>query len=328
MATAEQIKALLESHVEGDDDRFLSIALQLAAQAARQGHGKLAHELRTLVDKARQSERAGSRNPVPLAQPRGELAGLLTVTYPKSRLADMILAPDVREHLDRVVLEQRQRDKLASRALHPRRKLLLVGMPGTGKTYSARCLAGDLHLPLFTVVLDTLITKFMGETAAKLRLVFEAAARTRGVYLFDEFDALGGERGNSNDVGEARRTLNSFLQFLEQDESDSLLIAATNHIGLLDRALFRRFDDIIEFSMPDDQLVLATLRARIEAMAPPAMNWKAAAKAANGLSYADIVRACEDAAKEAVLHDQTEVSPRVLTTALHRRRKGRRTPSP
>jgi hypothetical protein len=326
MATAEQIKALLESHVEGDDDRFLSIVLQLAAQAARQGHGKLAQDLRALIDKARLQDRsAGSaRNPVPLVQPRGELAGLLGVSYPKALLGDMILAPDVREHLERVIVEQRQRDKLAARGLHPRRKLLLVGPPGTGKTYSARALAGELHLPLFNVVLDALITKFMGETAAKLRLVFDAALRTRGVYLFDEFDALGGERANPNDVGEARRTLNSFLQFIEQDESESLLVAATNHIDLLDRALFRRFDDIIEFSMPDDNLVLETLQARLASMAPHSLDWKAVLQVAAGLSYADIVRACDDAAKEAVLGDQGEVSMHALMNALQRRRSGRR----
>lgn len=324
MATAEQIKALLESHVEGDDDRFLSIVLQLAAHAARQGHGKLAQELRGMVDKAREHERPGRRSPIPLARPRGELADLLSVSYPKARIADMVLAADLREHLERVIVEQRQRDKLTARGLHPRRKLLLVGPPGTGKTYSARALAGELHLPLFTVVLDTLITKFMGETAAKLRLVFDAASQTRGVYFFDEFDALGGERANPNDVGEARRTLNSFLQFIEHDESDSLLVAATNHIGLLDRALFRRFDDIIEFSIPDDALVLETLRTRLASLVPSSMNWKVATKAANGLSYADIVRACDDAAKDAVLHDRTEISTKALIASIQRRRTSTR----
>lgn len=326
MATAEQIKALLESHVEGDDDRFLSIVLQLAARAARQGHGKLAQELRAMIDKARVSERsgAGSRHPVPLAQPRGELAALLSVSYPTVRLTDMILAREIRGHLERVILEHRQRDKLADRGLHPRRKLLLVGPSGTGKTYSARALAGELHLPLFTVVLDALITKFMGETAAKLRMVFDAASRTRGVYFFDEFDALGGERANPNDVGEARRTLNSFLQFIEQDESESLLVAATNHVGLLDRALFRRFDDIIEFSMPDETLVFETLRSRLATLTPSSMNWKPAVAAANGLSYADIVRACDDAAKDAVLNDQAEVSSQALVDAVDRRQRGRR----
>ncbi|TMQ03842.1 MAG: ATP-binding protein [Deltaproteobacteria bacterium] len=321
MATAEQIKALLESHVEGDDDRFLSTVLQLAEHAARRGHGKLAQELRAMIDKAREAERPGSRPPTPLAQPRGELAGLLGASYPQTRLADMILAPDIREQLDRVVREQRQRDKLAERRLHPRRKLLLVGPPGTGKTYSARALAGELHLPLFTVALDSVIARYTADTAAKLRLVFEAAARTRGVYFFDDLDALGGERANPGDVGEARRTLSSFLQFIEQDESDSLLVAAIHHGAVLDRALFRRYDDLIEFAMPDPERVLQTLQARLAAMAPTSIDWNLIAKAGAGLSYADLVWACDDAAKDAVLNDRTEIATRAVVAALQRRHK-------
>jgi SpoVK/Ycf46/Vps4 family AAA+-type ATPase len=328
MATAEQLKALLESHLEGDDDRFLSVIVQLAAHAARQGHGKLAQELRELVDKARLAGgstpgRGGARHPVPVAQPRGELGALLLASYPKAKLGDLVLDGEVRAHLDRVVVEQHQREKLAARALHPRRKVLLIGPPGTGKTYSARALAGELHLPLFTVLLDGLITKYMGETAAKLRLVFDAAAKTRGVYLFDEFDALGGERGNPNDVGEARRTLNSFLQFLEQDESESILLAATNHVSLLDRALFRRFDDIIEFTLPDEKLAVDVMKARLVVLNPGRLPWRALGRAAAGLSYAEIVKACDDAAKEAVLHDRAEVSQNVLLASLARRRDSR-----
>lgn len=321
MATAEQIKALLESHVEGDDDRFLSTIVQLAEHAARRGHGKLAQELRQMIDKARDAERPGSRSPIPLAQPRGELAGLLGVSYPEAQLAEMILAPDIREQLDRVVREQRQRDRLAERGLHPRRKLLLVGPSGTGKTYSARALAGELHLPLFTVVLDSVITKYAGETAAKLRLVFEAAARTRGVYFFDDLDALGGERAHPGDTADARRTLSSFLQLIEQDESDSLLIAATHHGAPLDRALFRRYDDLIEFAMPDPELVLRTLQVRLGAMAPKSIDWSLITKAAAGLSHADLVWACDDAAKDAVLHDRTEVATRAVIAALQRRHR-------
>lgn len=328
MATAEQLKALLESHLEGDDDRFLSVIVQLAAHAAKQGHGKLAQELRELVDKARLAGgstpgRGGARHPIPVAQPRGELGALLLASYPKAKLGDLILDAAVRAHLDRVLLEQHQREKLAARALQPRRKILLVGPPGTGKTYTARALAGELHLPLFTVLLDGLITKYMGETAAKLRLVFDAATKTRGVYLFDEFDALGGERGNPNDVGEARRTLNSFLQFLEQDESESILLAATNHVALLDRALFRRFDDIIEFTLPDEKLAVDVMKARLEILNQTRLVWRSVGPAAAGLSYAEIVKACDDAAKEAVLQDRTEVSQKVLLESLARRRDSR-----
>jgi len=96
--------------------------------------------------------------------------------------------------------------------LSPRRKLLLVGPPGTGKTLSASVLASELGIPLFQVRLDGLITKFMGETAAKLRQIFDATSQTRGIYFFDEFDAIGSQRGLTNDVGEIRRVLNSFLQ--------------------------------------------------------------------------------------------------------------------
>ena len=112
-------------------------------------------------------------------------------------------------------------------------------------------------MPLFVVRLDGLITKFMGETAAKLRLVFETLTQTRGVYLFDEFDSIGSARGLTNDVGEIRRVVNSFLQMVEQDHSDSLVIAATNHVGILDHALFRRFDDVIEYELPDKSRIIA-----------------------------------------------------------------------
>ena len=192
MTTASQIVTLLKSHIAGDEDRFLSTAMQLAAHEARQGHGKLAQELRDLVDAAKSKPSAIPRRggPVPLAQPRGELAGLLSARYPDTRLADMILPLDLQARLERVLHEQRQQQYLRDHGLHPRRKLLLVGPPGAGKTMTAAALAGELKLPLFSVVLDGLITKFMGETAAKLRLVFDAMGATRGVYFFDEFDAI------------------------------------------------------------------------------------------------------------------------------------------
>ena len=198
MATSEQLKALLESHVEGDDDRFFAVIIQLAAHAARQGHGKLAQELRSFVDKAKldagEVPGRGGRGPIPVAQPRGELAALLAASYPKARLADLVLTPEIRTHLERIVLEQRQREKLAARALRPRRKSFSSGRPERARHTVPVLSRASSHLPLFAVLLDGVITKYMGETAAKLRLVFEAAARNRGVYLFDEFDALGGER--------------------------------------------------------------------------------------------------------------------------------------
>ncbi|MDP1822840.1 MAG: ATP-binding protein [Archangium sp.] len=324
MATAEQVKALIRSHAEGDDTRFYAIAMQVAAQAARSGHGKFADELRELVDqvKARSKAVEPVRGPkaVPLAQPRGELAGLLTVGYPKTRLADMALSDALRTRLDRVLTEQRQRDRIREHGFSPMRKLLLVGPPGTGKTMTAAALAGELGLPLFSIQLDGLITKYMGETAAKLRLVFDAIQSTRGVYLFDEFDALGGERGTKNDVGEIRRVLNSFLQFLEQDESDSLVLGATNHVGLLDRALFRRFDAVLEYALPSAEIAGRVMKARLGLLDASAIDWDLAAKQAEGLSHAEIAMACEQAAKNAILDHTTVVRDAELALALGERR--------
>jgi SpoVK/Ycf46/Vps4 family AAA+-type ATPase len=324
MASADQVKALIRSHADGDDLRFYAIAMQVAAQAARSGHGKFAQELRELVDqvkaRAKATEPARGPKPVPLAQPRGELAGLFTVGYPKTRVVDMALPALLGARLERVLTEQSERARLREHGFSPMRKLLFVGPPGTGKTMTAGALAGELGLPLFSIQLDGLITKYMGETAAKLRLVFDAIQSTRGVYLFDEFDALGGERGSKNDVGEIRRVLNSFLQFLEQDDSDSIVLGATNHVGLLDRALFRRFDAVLEYSLPTEEVAMRVMRGRLALLDTTNIEWPAALKAADGLSHAEIAMACEHAAKNAILEHTTAVRESELVAALAERR--------
>lgn len=321
MATAEQIKALIKSYIEDDDARFCAIAMQVAAHAARSGHGRLADELRTLVDEAK--SRSGAKrqkSPVPIAAPRGELSELLAASYPKVMLSEMVLADPLRQRLTRILREYRQQHKLLGHGLSPRRKLLLTGPPGSGKTMTASALSGELKLPLFIIQLDGLITKFMGETAAKLRLIFEAMERTTGIYLFDEFDAVGSERATPNDVGEVRRILTSFLQLLDQDSSNSLIVAATNHGEFLDRALFRRFDDVIEFSLPSAELALVTLKNRLSPFDTRAVDWPCVMEGSKGLSYADITRACEDAAKESILSGTTAITTERLLTALEERR--------
>src|SRR6185312_4151129 len=217
--------------------------MQIAAHFAKRGSIQLADELRKLIDEAQRVQtRASQPRAVPIARPAGELAGLVTASYPSTRLTDMILPEAVERRLKEVARQYRQRDRLRSHGLSPKRKILLVGPPGCGKTMTASALAGECGLPLMFVQLHSLITKYMGETAAKLHLVFDAMGQTRGIYLFDEFDAIGAERSARNDVGEVRRILNSFLQFMERDDSDSIVVAATNFVGMLDEALFRRFD--------------------------------------------------------------------------------------
>ncbi len=323
MTTAQQLISLLKSHVEGDDEQFLTIALQAAASEARRGHGKVAMQLRELVDAARANKDRVSgrkRAPVPLAQPRGDLANLVAVRYADVRLSSMVLPTELEVRLKRVILEQRQQHKLRSHGLTPRRKLLLVGPPGSGKTMTAAALAGELHTPLFTVQLDGLMTKFMGETASKLRLVFSAMAETKGVYFFDEFDAIGAKRAERNDVGEVRRILNSFLQFLEEDESDGLVVAATNHPELLDPALFRRFDDVIEYSLPSAEVATGIFQARLSSFETRDVDWTKAVSDAAGLSQAEIVRAAADAAKQVILSDRDSITQNDLAIAIAERK--------
>ena len=320
MASGDQLKALLKSHLEGDDQRFFSVAMQVAAHEARSGHGKLAEELRALIDRAKSRHGLPASNkPIPITRPRGALTNLLSVSYPKSRLGEMILDDILAGQLQRIIREQRQAAKIMSHGLSPRRKLLLVGPSGTGKTMSASVLAGELGLPLFQVRLDGLITKYMGETAAKLRQVFDATDQTRGVYFFDEFDAIGSQRGLANDVGEIRRVLNSFLQMIEQDQSHSLIIAATNHPEILDHALFRRFDDVLHYELPDESRIAALLKARLARVAVKGVSWKRLAETAHGLSYAEIARAADEVLKETLIEKQDHVTAATIRRMLEER---------
>lgn len=326
MGTARHMIALLRSHLDGDDKEFLSVAMQAAAHEARLGHTTLAQQLRDLIDEAKRRATAVESRPGQLIvlEPRGDLADLLYVQSPSSRLGDMALPEALLDRLNRVLLEHRQQKKLREHGLTPRRKLLFVGPPGTGKTMTASALAGELHLPLFTIMLEGLITKFMGETAAKLRTVFEAIRQTLGVYLFDEFDALGAHRSQTNDVGEIRRVLNSFLQLLEKDSSQSLIVAATNHPDLLDRALFRRFDDVIEYQLPDSEVVQRVLHRKLAMFQSSDVEWSRILPEAAGLSHADLARGSEEAAKQAVLRGSTRITTEALLAAIHERKAAAR----
>lgn len=323
MTTARHIVALLRSHIAGDEERFLSIATQLAAHEARQGHGKLAQELRELIDTAKGKGATVTRRgagPVPIAQPKGEMASLLAARYSDIRLSSMVLAPDLHDRLARVIKEHRQQERLRARGLTPRRKLLLIGPPGSGKTMTAAALAGELKLPLFTILYDGLIGKLMGETATRLRLVFDAIAVQRGVYFFDEFDAIGAQRSSPNDVGEIRRILSSFLQFVENDDGPSLIVAATNHPELLDKALFRRFDDVIAYALPDGLIANGILKSHLTTFKLDTVDWSQVLEAAVGLSQADIARAADEAAKIAVLAESNDLSTATLVASLTERR--------
>ncbi|MBE2203670.1 MAG: ATP-binding protein [Chthoniobacterales bacterium] len=314
MATADQLKALIRSHLSDNDERFYTLALQVAAHEAQQGHGALAHEIREIVDKSRRA-RGGN---VLLKFPQ-ELAGMVISENPTTPLSALVLSEKLKERVNRIIQEYREQERLKSHGLSNRRKVLLAGPPGTGKTMTARVLAHELRLPLYTIQVDKLVTKFMGETSAKLRQIFDRIREEVGVYLFDEFDAIGGDRSLDNDVGEMRRVLNALLQFIEQDVSESVIVGATNNPILLDKALFRRFDDVLTFSLPEVDARRRLIENVLNGFKGRTVAWKAVLKASESLSHAEIDHACRDAIKLSILAHRKTVDSATLTKTLEER---------
>lgn len=310
------LKLLLQSHAEGDEPSFRKAALQLAASESAAGHARIADDIRAII--ARMPPTTGRKTGpiVDIAAPRGELADILEGGHRDERLRDIVLTPEVRELLLRIISENRSRARLERFGVSPRRRLLFHGAPGCGKTLAAAVLAGEMGLPLMTVRFDALFSRFLGATAVQLRAVFAEMPRRPGVYLFDEFDAVAKARGDSQDVGEMNRVVTAFLQLVDADVSGSILVAATNHVELLDRAMFRRFDVIIPFDKPTREQVVDLLKLRLSSVGLDDRACEHLSLAAQGWSYADVARACDDAVRTMALDDREEVSERDVTRAL------------
>lgn len=310
MATAEQMKSLVKAYADCNDEKFKTVVLQIAAHEARLGHDNLARELKKQID------RVGSKraNIVQLTSTNP----MLSLSMPSHDLSELIVSEDITDKIQRILNEYRNRNKLISYGLTNRRKILIEGNPGTGKTLTASIIASELSLPLYTVQMDKLVTKFMGETSAKLRQVFDSIESNVGVYLFDEFDAIGADRSLDNEVGEMRRILNSFLQFIEQDGSESIIIAATNNQRLLDQALFRRFDDVLHYMLPAHMEIKRLLEYKIKSYDENFTIPKDVIKAADGLSHAEIARVCDDAIKNSILNDES-ITDEIIISLLNER---------
>lgn len=295
MATAEQVKCLVKAYANHDDEKFTTVALQIAAHEARVGHDAVARDLKKEIDliskKKPETYRIEPVNP------------LFLFSSPSVRKNDLIVSADLATRIERVLIEFRNRRKLQSYGYANRRKLLLEGVPGTGKTLTASVIASELGLPLYTVQMDKLVSKFMGETSSKLRQVFDVMYTDEGVYFFDEFDAIGSDRSFDNEVGEMRRILNSFLQFIEMDSSDSIIISATNNQKLLDKALFRRFDDVLHYDLPTRGEISKLYEYKLGCVAPYLMVSERLIDESLGLSHAEIVRVLDDAIKSSILHE-------------------------
>lgn len=296
MATINQVKELLKAHFSGDGDKFKVIALQIAAHEAKVGHTNSAREIKALVENS------------PLAKNNvikfNNINKSLGLKYSDIGIEELVVSNSLKNKIDRIISEYKKRDVLLKNGLKNRSKLLLEGNPGTGKTMTASVIAYELGLPLYSIQIHHLISKYMGETSVKLKKIFDQIREYRGVYLFDEFDAIGSDRSFDNDVGEMRRILNSFLQYIEEDDSASIIICATNNPNMLDKALFRRFDDVFEYELPDKEQIEKLIEINLYNLSFTNIITEEVIKNSLGLSHADIVTACKEAKKHALLNDK------------------------
>lgn len=296
MATMDKITALLKAHYERNDEKFNTLALQVVASEAKSGHSVVANEIRTIVEKSRRpSQRIAFMN-----NAMSEMIQRAEIRY---GICDLVVNEEVKKRIERIVLEYRERARLMRNGLQNRNKILLGGPSGTGKTMTASVIATETDLPLYVIRLDKIITKFMGATSAKLGEVFDTIEQYEGVYLFDEFDALGTDRNRDNEVGEMRRILTSFLMFMERADSESIIVAATNQLEVLDTALFRRFDDVIQYSLPTDEEIARLVSIHLgERLKPESV--RQVAKLLSNYSHATVCAVCKDAIKESILTNQ------------------------
>lgn len=264
------------------------------------------------------------------AQPRFEFGSLprdpdrdtalVEVRDAEHQREDIVLGDDLTRKLDRTIAEFRHRDALAKHALVPRSRLLFVGPPGCGKTLAAEVLAAELALPMVYARFDGIVSSFLGETATNLRRVFSYAGKAPSLLFFDEFDTIGKRRDDDQEVGELKRVVGSFLQILDSYPRDQLVVAATNHEGLLDEALWRRFDDVLVFRRPTVKQLGELLTMKLRAVRKPGVDVQGLAAEMAGFTFADAERVCVEAIKAMVLVGAKELHRDLLRAELEEQR--------
>lgn len=326
--SADLVRKMILAHADRDDKNFRAAVEQYIAEERRKNHHVLARDLERILanglvtsgpsDTYNSYNLLGiSASDLPKDKERG--AVLVEVIEPRRSIDDLVLTSHVQESLERIILENRRIELLRSYGLRPAGKVLFCGPPGCGKTVASEAVAEALYLPLVLVRFDAVVSSYLGETAANLRKVFDFARSRPMVMLFDEFDAIGKNRVATEEHGELKRVVNSFLQMLDGFRSESLLIAATNHQGLLDAALWRRFDDIIFFERPDRPAIVEVLRRNLHQIGiAPGVVLEEHARDLLDASHSDVERVARDAIKEAVLQNRSQISSDILTRAIVR----------
>jgi SpoVK/Ycf46/Vps4 family AAA+-type ATPase len=331
--SGDLVRRLILAHTKDDEIAFLDAARVIVSEERKKQHHVLADDLERVLSaseiKVMASPTTQTKSLSLLGARFGDLpkdhergAALVAIIEPHRSIDDLVLAPGTRQSLDRILIENRQSDLLYSHGLRPANKIIFCGPPGCGKTVAAEAIAQGLYLPLVLVRFDAVVSSYLGETAANLRKVFDFATTRPMVMLFDEFDAIGKSRTAEEEHGELKRVVNSFLQMLDSFKGEAVMIAATNHQGLLDVALWRRFDEAVYFNKPDSsairELLIRNLR---QTGVSTAIRIESKAKALVGMAHADIERIAKDAIKQTIIEGRIEVQPDILEQAISRQRE-------
>jgi len=243
-------------------------------------------------------------------------AALLDLRQPSRSRIEIVLAPSLAQKLERIEAEYRALEALTRRGLPAKTRLLFVGPPGCGKTLCAEILAHDLGLPVLYARFDGIVSSYLGETANNLRRVFQYAARHRSVLFFDEFDVLGKDRDDPQEVGELKRVVGSFLQLLDSYPRENLMVAATNHEGLLDEALWRRFDEVLSFERPTAEQLVQLIELKLRSVRTSGVDVVRLASEMSGLTFADAEKVCFEATKAMILAGTKELTEELLRKEL------------
>ncbi len=307
MTSGDLLKKLFQSYKKRDGEAFNAVALQIIAEEKRKNHNILAEELQRIMkngasaykDEPFKSDVFGT---LPKDKDNGSI--LVEVKHPKRLFSDLVLDKNLQDKLRQIVKEFTSSHILRSYGLKPKRKILFAGPPGCGKTVTAEAVAGEIGLPILYTRFDAVISSYLGETASNLRKVFDYASEGQWVVFFDEFDAIGKSRADESEHGELKRVVNTFLQLLDNFHSDGLVIAATNHQSLLDAAIWRRFDEIIFFGKPSEDLIEKLITLNLRSFSHKGLDMEAIKSSMIGWSHADIERAIVDAMKVSVIRGQ------------------------
>jgi SpoVK/Ycf46/Vps4 family AAA+-type ATPase len=293
MARADLLIHLVRAAKERDDPELRRTVESMIAEERNKEHHILAERLEEAL--RANPERLGADAPAQAQQG-------FSVRTPAVRLADLMLSDRNRSAVDELVEEHQRAEVLRAYALEPRHRVLLSGPPGNGKTSLAEAIAEALLLPLVVLRYEEVVGSYLGETASRLAAVFDFARSRRCVLFFDEFDALGKERGDEHETGEIKRVVTSLLLGVDALPSHTLLLAASNHPELLDRAAHRRFELRLELPLPGRAQRFSWFERFSESFEEPlGMSAETFARKTAGAAYSQLQDLADDVRRQQVL---------------------------